>query len=90
MTIPLNLTSRFLTKMRFLRKQIFDTNLYKVSVACTKIRMQSLPKWQKYNWQTLSRQFVLKHFFVLPEHCQPDQPSQKPCVFYMFCYCYEK
>ena len=31
-----------LTKMRFLHKYVFDTNLYKVSMACTKIRMQSL------------------------------------------------
>ena len=29
---------------KILRKCIFDTILYKVSIACTKIRMQSLPK----------------------------------------------
>ena len=31
----------------FLRKYISDTILYKVSIARTKIRMQSLPNWQK-------------------------------------------
>ena len=29
------------------RKYVFDSILYKVSMTCTKIRMQSLPKWQK-------------------------------------------
>ena len=30
------------------RKYVFDSILYKVSMACTKTRMQqSLPKWQK-------------------------------------------
>ena len=42
-----NLLYGFLTKTRFLRKYIFDTILYKVSMACTKIRMQRVPKWQK-------------------------------------------
>ena len=37
-----NLTKAFLTKMRFLRKYVFEINLYKVSMACTKIRMQGL------------------------------------------------
>ena len=64
-----NLTARFLWKMRFLRKYILDTILYKVSMACTKIRMQNLPKRQKYKHKTLSCQFVLKHFFfVFPVH----------------------
>ena len=33
--------------MRFLQKYIFDTIVYKVSIACTKIQMQILPKLQK-------------------------------------------
>ena len=60
-----NLTAHFLWKMRFLRKYILDTILYKVSMACTKIRMQNLPKWQKYKHKTLSCQFVLKPFFCV-------------------------
>ena len=64
-----NHTNRFFTNMKFLWKYIFDTILYKVSMVCTKIRMQSLPKWQKYKYQTLSCQIILKCFFVFPEHC---------------------
>ena len=35
-----NHTNRFFTNMKFLWKYIFDTILYKVSMVCTKIRMQ--------------------------------------------------
>ena len=34
-------------KNKIFTKYIFDSILCKVSMACTKIRMQSLPKWQE-------------------------------------------
>ena len=37
-------------------------------MAYTKIRMQGLTKLQKSKYQILSCQFVLKQFFVFPEH----------------------
>ena len=36
---------------------------------CTKIRMQSLPKWQKIDVANTQLPVVLKHFFVFPEQC---------------------
>ena len=38
-------------------------------MACTKLQKQSLPKWQKIDYQILRCQFVFEQFvFVFPEH----------------------
>ena len=54
-------------KMKFLGKNISDTILSKLSMVCTKIRMQSLPKMVKI--EESNTQSDWKQFLVFTEYC---------------------